>query len=47
MLLLGKRIFIHPSISTFNNVMNVGGTKSLKQSKLYLNKLSLRMRTDV
>ena len=34
MLLLGKRIFTHPSIFTFNHVMNASGTKLLKLSKL-------------
>ena len=34
MLLLGKRIFTHPSIFTFNHVMNAGGTNLLKLSKL-------------
>ena len=34
LLLLGKRIFIHPSIFTFNHVMNASGTKSLNLSKL-------------
>ena len=41
LLLLGKRIFTHPSIFTFNDVMNASGTKLLK-----LSKLSLRMLTD-
>ena len=34
MLLLCKRIFTHPSIFTFNNGMNVSGTKLLKLSEL-------------
>ena len=34
MLLLGKRIFTHPSILTFNHAMNASGTKLLKLSKL-------------
>ena len=34
MLLLGKPVLTHPSIFTFNNVMNVSGTKLLKLSKL-------------
>ena len=34
MLLSGKRIFTHPSISTFYNVMDVSRIKLLKLSKL-------------
>ena len=34
MLLQGKRIFTHPSICTFNNVMNVIGTKLRELSNL-------------
>ena len=34
MLLLGKRIYTHLSIFTFNHVMNASGTKLLKLSKL-------------
>ena len=34
MLLLGKRIFTHPSTFTFNHVMNASGTKLLQLSKL-------------
>ena len=34
LLLLGKRIFTHPSTFTFNHVMNASGTKLLKLSKL-------------
>ena len=30
MLLLGKRLFTHPSMFIFNHVMNASGTKSLK-----------------
>ena len=33
MLLLGKRLFTHPSIFPFNHVMNANGTKLLKLSK--------------
>ena len=34
MLSQGKRIYTHPSIFSFNHVMNVSGTKLLKLSKL-------------
>ena len=34
LLLLGKRIFTHPSTFTFNHVMNASGTKLLKLSNL-------------
>ena len=34
MSLLGKRIFTHPSIFTFNHVMNASGANLLKLSKL-------------
>ena len=34
LLLLGERIFTHPSIFTFNHVMNASGTKLPKLSKL-------------
>ena len=34
MSLLGKRIFTHPSIFTFNHAMNASGTNLLKLSKL-------------
>ena len=49
---IGKRLFTHPSIFTFNHVMNASGTKLLKSSKLYklslslYYKLSLRMLKD-
>ena len=34
LLLLGKHIFTHPSTFTFNHVMNAGGARLLKLSKL-------------
>ena len=34
MLLLGKRIFTHPSIFTFNYVIDASGAKLLKLSEL-------------
>ena len=34
MLIPGKRIFTHPWIFAFNNVMNVSGAKLLKLSML-------------